>query len=57
MKLIPCLMFREGKCREAFAFYAQACVAKRISPRFGLFYDRYGQPWMVNCTQPQSKEN
>lgn len=24
MKLIPYLMFREGKCREAFAFYAQA---------------------------------
>lgn len=24
MKLIPYLMIREGKCREAFAFYAQA---------------------------------
>jgi PhnB protein len=23
MKLIPYLMFREGKCREAFAFYAK----------------------------------
>ena len=23
MKLIPYLMFREGQCREAFAFYAQ----------------------------------
>jgi len=23
MKLIPYLMFREGKCREAFTFYAQ----------------------------------
>ena len=31
MKLIPYLMFREGKCREAFAFYAQALGGKVIS--------------------------
>ncbi len=133
MKLIPYLMFREGKCREAFAFYAQALrgdivatvtygdmgpdipepmrplvaniqllvggasimgadamenpdgqattsvnievdsieEAERVfaamsegglvrmpiaetmwSPRFGMFDDRYGQPWMVNCLKP-----
>lgn len=133
MKLIPYLMFREGKCREAFAFYAQALrgdiastvtygdmgpdipepmrplvanvhlvvggasimgsdamenldgqattsvnievdsieEAERVfaamsdggrvrmpmaptawSPRFGMCDDRYGQPWMVNCTAP-----
>ena len=133
MKLIPYLMFREGKCREAFAFYAKALggeivstatygdmgpdipepmrplvanihlvvggasimgadgvenpdgqattsvnievdsieEAERVfaamsegglvrmpiaetmwSPRFGMFDDRYGQPWMVNCTLP-----
>ena len=133
MKFIPYLMFREGKCREAFAFYAQALrgeivstatygdmgpeipepmrpfianihlvvggasimgadgmenpdgqattsvnievdsieEAERVfaamsegglvrmpiaetmwSPRFGMFDDRYGQPWMVNCTLP-----
>ncbi|MFT3754563.1 MAG: VOC family protein [Pseudoxanthomonas sp.] len=138
MKLIPYLMFREGKCREAFTFYAQAlrgeilftatygemgpdipeqmkplianihlqvgdasimgadgvenpdgqattsvnievdsiAEAERVfaamsaggnvrmplgetawSPRFGMFDDRYGQPWMVNCTLPQAKEN
>lgn len=135
MKLIPYLMFREGKCREAFAFYAQALrgdivsivtyadmdmgpdipepmkplvanvelrvgdasmmgsdamenlegqattsvnievdsieEAERVfavmseggrvrmpmaqtewSPRFGMFDDRYGQPWMINCVAP-----
>ena len=133
MKLIPYLMFREGKCREAFDFYAQAlrgeilftatygdmgseipepmrplvanihlmaggasimgadamenpdgqattsvnievdsvAEAERVfaamsagglvrmplgetawSPRFGMFDDRYGQPWMVNCSPP-----
>ena len=31
MKLIPYLMFREGKCREAFAFYAQALRGEVIS--------------------------
>lgn len=134
MKLIPYLMFREGLCREAFVFYAQALRGEIVftatygdmgpdipepmkplvanihllaggasimgadgvenvdgqattsvnievdsieeaehvfaamsaggkvrmplgetvwSPRFGMFDDRYGQPWMVNCTQPQ----
>ncbi|MFT3763368.1 MAG: VOC family protein [Pseudoxanthomonas sp.] len=138
MKLIPYLMFREGLCREAFAFYAQALrgeivstatygdmgpdipepmkplianvhllaggasimgadamenpdgqattsvnieaesieEAERVfaamsaggqvrmplgetawSPRFGMFDDRYGQPWMVNCMKPQAEEN
>ena len=133
MKLIPYLMFREGKCREAFAFYAQALggeivstatygdmgpeipepmrpfianiqllaggavimgadamenpdgqattsvnievdsveEAERVfaalsaggnvqlplaetswSQRFGMFEDRYGKPWMVNCMKP-----
>lgn len=133
MKLIPYLMFREGKCREAFAFYAQALRgeiasittygemgpdmpepmrllvanihlqvgsasimgsdamenpdgqattsvnievdsiedAERVfaamsegglvrmplaesqwASRFGMFDDRYGQPWMVNCMMP-----
>lgn len=133
MKLIPYLMFREGKCREAFAFYAKALRGEIIgtttygemgpeSPepmrplvanihlvadgatlmgsdamenpdgqastsvnievdtieeaervfaamseggevrmplaesqwalRFGMFDDRYGQPWMVNCMKP-----
>ncbi|HET9034060.1 MAG TPA: VOC family protein [Dokdonella sp.] len=133
MQLIPYLMFREGKCREAFAFYAQAlrgeivstatygdmgpdvpepmrplvanvhlrvgdasimgadamenpdgqattsvnievdsiAEAERVfammcegglirmplaetawSPRFGMFDDRYGQPWMINCRLP-----
>lgn len=31
MKLIPYLMFREGKCREAFAFYAQALRGEIVS--------------------------
>lgn len=31
MKLIPYLMFREGKCREAFAFYVQALGGEIIS--------------------------
>lgn len=31
MKLIPYLMFREGKCREAFAFYAQALRGDIVS--------------------------
>ena len=31
MKLIPYLMFREGKCREAFAFYAQALRGEIIA--------------------------
>lgn len=133
MKLIPYLMFREGKCREAFAFYAQALRGEIVSTatygemgpdipeamrplvanvhllaagasimgadamenpegqattsvnievdsieeaerlfaemsegglvrmpiaetawarRFGMFDDRYGQPWMVNCMKP-----
>lgn len=133
MKLIPYLMFREGKCREAFSFYAQALggditstatygdmgadipepmrpfianihlviggasimgadamenpegqattsvnievdsieQAERVfatmseggevrmplaesewALRFGMFDDRYGQPWMVNCMKP-----
>ena len=133
MKLIPYLMFREGKCREAFTFYAHALggdivssvtygemgpdmpepmrplvanihlvmgdasimgsdamenadgqattsvnievdsveEAERIfaaiseggrvrmpmaesawAKRFGMVDDRYGQPWMVNCTKP-----
>jgi len=133
MQLIPYLMFRDGKCREAFAFYAHALrgdiastvtygemgpdtpepmrplianihlvaagasimgsdamenldgkattsvnievdsieEAERVfaamsegglvrmpiaeSPwarRFGMFDDRYGQPWMVNCMKP-----
>ncbi|MGV8942881.1 VOC family protein [Thermomonas sp.] len=135
MKLIPYLMFREGKCREAFAFYAHALrgeiassvtygemgtdmpepvrplvanihllvggasimgsdamencdgqattsvnmevdsieEAERVfaamsegglvrmplaesewALRFGMFDDRYGQPWMVNCLKPMS---
>lgn len=133
MKLIPYLMFRDGKCREAFAFYAQALRGDIVSTatygdmgpdipepmrplvanihllvagasimgadgvenaggqattsvnievdsveeaervfaamsagglvrmplaetswarRFGMFDDRYGQPWMVNCMHP-----
>ena len=133
MKLIPYLMLREGKCREAFAFYAKALggeiasiatygdmgpdipepmrplianihlvvggasimgadgvenpdgqattsvnievdsseEAERVfaamsdgglvrmplaetmwSPRFGMFDDRYGQPWMINLMKP-----
>ncbi len=133
MKLIPYLMFREGKCREAFAFYAHALGGEIVSsvtygdmgpdmPEpmrplvanihllvggasimgsdamenldgqattsvnievdsveeaervfaamsegglvrmplaesewalcFGMFDDRYGQPWMVNCMKP-----
>ena len=31
MKLIPYLMFREGKCREAFAFYAHALGGEIVS--------------------------
>ena len=31
MKLIPYLMFRDGKCREAFAFYAQALGGEIVS--------------------------
>jgi PhnB protein len=31
MKLIPYLMFREGKCREAFAFYAQVLRGDVVS--------------------------
>ena len=31
MKLIPYLMFREGTCREAFAFYAQALGGEIVS--------------------------
>ena len=31
MKLIPYLMFREGKCREAFAFYARALGGEIVS--------------------------
>ena len=31
MKLIPYLMFREGKCREAFAFYAQVLHGDVVS--------------------------
>ena len=31
MKLIPYLMFREGKCREAFAFYARALRGEIVS--------------------------
>lgn len=31
MKLIPYLMFREGKCRETFAFYAQALRGDIVS--------------------------
>lgn len=31
MKLIPYLMFREGKCREAFAFYAKALGGEIVS--------------------------
>jgi PhnB protein len=139
MKLIPYLMFRDAKCREAFAFYAQALRGEILSTatygdmaaapgappmpeamkplianiqllaggavimgadgvenpdgqattsvdievdtveeaervfaamseggqvrmpigetawalRFGMFDDRYGQPWMVNCMKPQ----
>ena len=133
MKLIPYLMFRNGKCREAFAFYAQVLRGEIVSTttyaemgpdipepmrplvaniellvagasimgadamenpdgqattsvnievdsveeaervfaemsegglvrmpiaeaawarRFGMFDDRYGQPWMVNCMKP-----
>ena len=139
MKLIPYLMFRDGKCREAFDFYARAlrgeivrtstygempmpadappmpeamrplianvhllaagaelmgadgvenadgqatttvnievadaAEAERVfaamsaggqvrmplsetpwAVRFGMFDDRYGQPWMVNCMKPR----
>lgn len=31
MKLIPYLMFREGKCREAFAFYARVLRGDIVS--------------------------
>ena len=31
MKLIPYLMLREGKCREAFAFYAKALGGTVVS--------------------------
>ncbi|HNV78331.1 MAG TPA: VOC family protein [Thermomonas sp.] len=31
MKLIPYLMFREGKCQEAFAFYARALGGEIVS--------------------------
>lgn len=140
MKLIPYLMFRDVKCREAFAFYAEALrgeivalttygdmpaapgappmpeamkplianvhlraggaelmgadgvenpdgqattsinidvpsaeEAERVfaamsagglvrmplmetswSLRFGMFDDRYGQPWMINCMKPHA---
>jgi PhnB protein len=135
MKLIPYLMFREGKCREAFAFYAEALRGEIVATttygdmgadipepmrrlianiqlvvggasimgsdamenpegqattsvnievdtieeaervfaamsaggeirmplaesawawRFGMFDDRYGQPWMVNCMKPMA---
>ncbi|MEG3049171.1 MAG: VOC family protein [Thermomonas sp.] len=134
MKLIPYLMFRNGTCREAFAFYAQALGGEIVSTatygdmgpdipepmrpfianiqllaggatimgadamenpdgqattsvnievdsiadaerifaamseggevrmplaesqwalRFGMFDDRYGQPWMINLMKPQ----
>lgn len=53
MKLIPYLMFRDGKCREAFDFYAQAMRGKILSTAaYGDMPPMPGAPPMADAMKP-----
>lgn len=53
MKLAPCLRFRDGKCREAFDFYAEAMRGKILSTAtYGDMPPMPGAPPMPDAMKP-----
>ena len=53
MKLTPYLMFRDGKCREAFDFYAQTMRGKILSTTtYGDMPPMPGAPPMPDAMKP-----
>ena len=47
MQLNTYLMF-QGECKAAFELYAQVLDGEIEATRFGMLFDRFGTPWMIN---------